>query len=496
MVAATPHSSARSRSLRCRLVRSKYLHAVANSKRFVVWHSLFGQPTILNCNSYAFLEHFETPTPAIVVLNRYPRLAGARQLLDSFRRLRFLNPPDFDERAFLERRIQARITQGLDGSFIDYLELRVCEACNFSCSYCILRNAVRIKQPRFKRVMDYETATKALDLYLALLMRHSKQRAEITFGGGEPTLNWPLIEKCVDYATRAYGRRIRLIFYLNTNFSLVDDARAAFLSKHGFRMAPSIDGATQRANDSTRRTKTGLGTFATIMNAVRELRKAGVRIPACSTTTDEANFRFIDRRFVDWAVNEGFRAVNINVDVMNPTALRPDEIASRLLKLSRYAGRRRVGFSGFWRRPAENLSSSLIRHRTGFCGAVRGDNLAVDPLGDIYSCGYSNRPIGSIHRWGEFFANDGPYHQLLRAVSPLANSRCRGCEIEGYCGGGCLATQEFSERNDLPEKMDQMCELYRLMTRGLLRESIVNTSGALEPTNHERHGKEGQDEEA
>ena len=224
------------------------------------------------------------------------------------------------------------------------------------------------------------------------------------------------------------------------------------------------------ANDSTRKTKGGKGTFKQIVEVVRNLRKAGVSIPACSTTTNETNFKFINYSFINWVKKEGYHEVNINVDVMHLNSLEPIYVANRLFKLIHYANKLKIGLSGFWRRPAENISYSLVTHRTGFCGAIRGDNLAVDPSGDIYSCGYSNKVIGSINSFDSFFDLNGNYHNFLKQSYPTFQKYCEGCEIEGYCGGGCLATREFNETNS--DKIKQMCEIYKLMTRKLMCDSI------------------------
>jgi len=452
------------------LVRSPYLHTLQKGDQFLVWHSLFGNPTILNEDAHAYLARFSEPTARATVQNLYEGVAIADQPLSTFRRLRFINPLGFDERAFLQERIQRRSDQGLDGSFIDYLELRASEACNFACSYCIAQNATRVHNRRYKKLMDLETAKKAVDLYAQLLLRTGKKRAEMTFGGGEPTLNWPLIQQTIDYIDRTYSSQLPFLFYLNSNLSLLDRERIAFIKAHRVRISPSIDGPNAVANDRTRKTSRGEGTFETIMASLQGLRRAGVRLRSCSVTTNQTNFAFVERRFIDWAQRQGFRSVNVNIDVMNDDDLEPAWVASRLMEVVRYARELQIGVSGFWRRPAENLGSSLLRHRTGFCGAVRGDNLVVDPAGDIYSCGYSNQVIGSAHSFASFFDVGGRYHRFLQRVAPLSQEYCRGCEIEGYCGGGCLATQEFNEKDN--RKVRQMCELYRLMTRELLLDLV------------------------
>lgn len=448
--------------------KSRYLHCISKRNHYVVWHSLFGNPTIVNNNAYRYLSLFSRPRNINGVLELYQNTDSAYKLFRTFRKSKFINPIGYNERKFLEGIVQRRIDKSLNGSFIDYLELRVSEACNFKCSYCILQNALRIHKKDYNKFMDFNTAKKAVDLYVKLLISNSKKKAEITFGGAEPTLNWPLIQKTIEYIIYTYENRLKFVFYINTNFSLLDEKRISFIKLHKIKVSPSVDGHNSLANDYTRKTKTVKGTFELIMDVIHNLKKAGVKIPACSTTTNETNFKFINRKYIDWAKSEGFKQVNINIDVMNMANLKSNFVADRLIDLVRYANKQKIGLSGFWRRPAENISYSLINHRTGFCGATRGDNLAVDPLGDIYSCGYSNKIIGSIHTFDSFFDKNGKYYNFLKQMSPLSIKYCQGCEIEGYCGGGCLATREYNIKNN--DKIKQMCDIYKIMTRKLIRD--------------------------
>ena len=58
---------------------------------------------------------------------------------------------------------------------------------------------------------------------------------------------------------------------------------------------------------------------------------------------------------------------------------------------------------------------------------------------------------------------------------------CKGCIIEGQCGGGCEITHEFSRANN-KEKIERMCDFYRQMTCELLTEQLqeLDTETALE----------------
>jgi len=46
---------------------------------------------------------------------------------------------------------------------------------------------------------------------------------------------------------------------------------------------------------------------------------------------------------------------------------------------------------------------------------------------------------------------------------------CKGCILEGSCGGGCIITREFAEKQKNTEaKINQMCDFYKIMTKEIL----------------------------
>ena len=87
--------------------------------------------------------------------------------------------------------------------------LHITDDCNFKCSYC--------PQQHQPRNMDFEIVKKAIKI--------SMDKGTVTgfcFYGGEPLLNFSLIEKTIEYAKKVKdktGHEFR--FKLNTNGSLL-----------------------------------------------------------------------------------------------------------------------------------------------------------------------------------------------------------------------------------------------------------------------------------
>jgi len=89
----------------------------------------------------------------------------------------------------------------------------------------------------------------------------------ISFYGGEPLLNFPLIKKCTEYTLeKTKGKTIG--FQMSTNGSLLKGEAAEFLGAHHFSIRISIDGPPS-IHDQYRRTASGSPTWAMVVDNMR-----------------------------------------------------------------------------------------------------------------------------------------------------------------------------------------------------------------------------------
>ena len=461
-------------------MKSSFVQGVRNDDFAVIWHSLFGYPKVVSAETLEFLELFSKPETIRCHLGN-ELIDEDREAIEELSRCYFLVPDDFDDRVFLKERMREREKEIVSGSLIDYLELIISEACNFRCTYCIhfnnLETSGRIDSP--KKLMQYNTAKEAVDRYLEILRGHGKRVARINFGGGEPLLMWSVIKWILEYCRAAYGSEFEFNFSINTNASLVTKRIAKTLKEHRVEIASSLDGLRE-GNDRVRRTKSGNGTFSQIIRGFDALAQAGYPLNGIAVTVTENNFHELDESIVDWAVVRGMKNVRIDIDVVGMVEIPIDDIVAKLTRIRRYAAKQSVDVIGFWLRPAENLNESTIEDRVAFCGAVRGNSMRVDPSGNIYGCGYSTTKFGDLLEIQSFYAPDTVYHRFVRNHLTGALEMCKGCMIEGQCGGGCNITQEFTQAAKTA-KIERMCDFYRRMTQEILREQLRKAT-ASEPS--------------
>ena len=470
-------------------VKSPFVQVVRDGDSAVIWHSLFGYPKIIPVETLEFLESFSAPRTMRSQLGD-ELTSEDREAIEELLRCYFLVPENFDDRVFLEERMREREKEIVSGSLIDYLELIMSEACNFRCTYCIhfnnLETSDRINNP--KKFMRCDTAKETVDRYLETLRGHGKRVAEINFGGGEPLLAWPVIKQVLEYCRATYSSEFEFRFSINTNASLITPEIAAIIKEHRVEIASSLDGLRE-GNDRVRLTKSGSGTFSQIMRGFDALAQAGYPLDGIAVTVTEKNFHELDESIVDWAVARGMKNVRIDIDVVDMVEIPIEDIVAKLMRIRRYAATRGVDVPGFWSRPAENLNDSTLESRVAFCGAVRGNSMCVGPSGNIYGCGYSTTQLGTLSGIQSFHAPGTAYHRFVRDHLTGVMEMCKGCMIEGQCGGGCNITQEFA-RATKTAKIERMCDFYRRMTKEILweqlREATASEPELLQPATERR----------
>ena len=462
------------------LIKSQFVQVVRDGDRAVIWHSLFGNPRIVSEETIALLNVFSRPCPLGSVLNEYDFGEDGEEAIQDLIASHYLIPKDFDEREFLARRMQKRESTITNGSLIDNLELIMSEACNFRCTYCVHFNSLetsdRINNP--KKFMTLETAKETVDNFLKIMGRQGKRVArgkarkvaEINFGGGEPLLVWPVIAQVLEYCRANYSHEFVFEFSINTNASLITPEIARKLKEYNVKIASSLDGLKE-GNDKVRLTKIGGGTFESILRGFETLKKEEYPIDGIAVTVNEQNFPSLDEKIIDWAAQRQMRDVRIDIDIINMVEIPVEDIVAKLMRIQRYAHRYNIEAFGFWSRPVENLNESSLTARVAFCGAVRGNSMCISPSGNIYPCGYSTTQIGTLARIDSFHGGDGQYHRFVRDRLTGMIEMCRGCMIEGQCGGGCNITQEFAYTMKTT-KIERMCDFYRQMTRELLLDQL------------------------
>ena len=443
--------------------RSNYLQVVGSPDRGALcYHSLLGNLFLLNPAYLATLDSFceaRVPNPD------ESRSEMVRNLVEAG----FLEEDD-SSREILADRNRKWLEQVPGGGQLHLLSLIVSEACNFGCRHCLHRCSTRLSQTHGqKKLMDWETARTAVERYATIMKRHQRQPLDVNFGSAEPLLNWPVVEQVVTYTRRLDPNAF---FSVNTNLSLLTREMAEFVRDYRVYISTSLDGPPE-GNDAIRTHHDGSGTYADVTRAFNLLAEVGYPVDGFSLTLNNLNFDLVQPDFIDWAAERGFRGVATDIDLINmQDADRPvDECVEKLVSLRRACTRNGLENFGSWTTAYHTLVNGSKDGMPTFCRAVKGQNVSVNPEGQLFVCGHTTTLLGHLDDFEAAFEVGSPYEQLVSQRLPGSDPMCYGCSIEGVCAGQCQISREVAKNSGNSRDL-YLCEFYRLATHRLLKDKI------------------------
>ncbi len=150
---------------------------------------------------------------------------------------------------------------------INQVVFELTENCNFRCKYCIYNEQSDYFRNFSAKNMNVETIKKALDYMLPL----AKGLLIIGFYGGEPLVQFDLIEKTVNYVNMHKPKDLKISYALTTNLSLMTRERAEFFaSLEDCSITCSIDGP-KIIHDNFRVSTNNEGTFDKTIEGLHNL---------------------------------------------------------------------------------------------------------------------------------------------------------------------------------------------------------------------------------
>ncbi|HNT98406.1 MAG TPA: radical SAM protein [Elusimicrobiales bacterium] len=151
------------------------------------------------------------------------------------------------------------------------VEIFLTGRCNMDCTYCAARYMIHAKEPG---LLTFEQLKRAAEVIAAdrVVRRKHGGRVRISFTGGEPMLEFALIEKAVRHMRARYPD---WEFDVSTNGTLLTPERLEFFLRNDVGLSVSLDGFG-RVNDSHRRFVSGK---ASAFGVVERSLRAGLDDP-------------------------------------------------------------------------------------------------------------------------------------------------------------------------------------------------------------------------
>ncbi len=339
--------------------------------------------------------------------------------------------------------------------------LHVAHTCNLSCKYCFAEEGEYHGQ---RVVMPLEVGKQALDFLVA--NSGSRRNLEVDFFGGEPLMNWQVVQELVSYGRsleEKNGKKFR--FTMTTNGVLLDEEKMEYLNREMSNVVLSIDGRPE-VHDFMRPFPSGAGSYDKILPKFQEFaRRRGEKDYYVRGTFTRHNLDF--SKDVLHLADLGFRQISME-PVVAPEdaeyAIRQEDlpvIYEEYDTLARQMIEREKEGRGFqfFHFMVDLSGGPCVYKRLSGCGSGT-EYLAVTPWGDLYPC---HQFVGEeAFRMGTVF--DGiqkpEISQRFAACNVYTKPACRECFARFYCSGGCAANS-YHFHKDMEQVYEIGCALER-----------------------------------
>ena len=353
------------------------------------------------------------------------RRGDGRQLRELLDRLGVDAAPYVDDTVLLDPPVRA-------------LSLAVAQKCNLGCTYCYADGG-GFGGPDTS--MQLATALASVDLLFGDVA--PGERVNLSFLGGEPMMNRPVVRAATERALAvAADRGVEVTFSITTNGTLLTEEDGEFFEERGFAVTVSLDGP-RAAHDLLRPLRSGRGSFDRVLERVAPLlaRQRRMQVSARVTVTP-ANLAL--KATLDAFVALGFHSVGFSPLLRSPSGGQElagaelDVMLAAMVECGEEFERRVLAGERYPFANAVTAMREIHRgtHRPYPCGAGAG-YLGVSADGELAAC---HRFVGDdVGALGDVVNGVDRGRQLIWLQERHVHRQepCRSCWARYLCGGGC-----------------------------------------------------------
>ncbi len=417
-----------------------------------------GSVHVLDNISNNILKNMEKFTPLDEMLDLSGVDYSAEDIVEAYNEIMILKEQNllFSSDEIISEAIATK--KNTDG--MKALCLHVSHDCNLNCEYCF---ASKGDYRSGRKLMSGEVALKAVDF----LVENSgeRQHIEIDFFGGEPLMNFEVVEKAV-----VYGRQIenksdkKFHFTITTNGTLLDKYKIEFINEQMDNVVISLDGRKE-VHDAIRYDKAGRGSYDRIVPLAQELvagRKGKSYFIRGTYTAKNKDFS----KDVMHLADLGFKEISVEpvVGSENKFFIKESDIPEILREYEEFAVEylkclREGKDIRFYHFNVDLYKGPCIYKRVAACGAGF-EYFAVSPEGYLYPChqfvGQEGFVVGDIYNG----INNVLLCNSFKGNNILSKEKCRDCWAKLLCAGGCHANAWYSN-GDIAQPNDIACTLQK-----------------------------------
>lgn len=458
-----------------KLVVSKYLQIVPRKTDYALYHSLFGHLELVDYEGVRLLNIFKRSNSVDKVVDLFDKyeVSGLLYYINDLKRRNFLVPDGINEYELIDKYYNKREHHLKSGYLIRALQLIVTNKCNFNCEYCFINNMydteerIDLQCRPTNMKMSFDIAKQSVSNLLDLLEKNGNRYLNIEFFGGEPLLNWPVIEFILETFKNGNSNGIKIIYSITTNGYLITHKMAQLFKKYGVNVTVSFD-SLHNINGLAKKNEKG-GEY--VRRNLEILKKNGNYVTFNSVLSKETLNEYDSNALIDIAKFYNISMIGLILDLnleFYESEESKEKIIKELLFTYQYGQSMGIPIVGYWYQIFNQIiGKQPINILSGYktCPAT-GCKLSVEPDGHVFICKCCSGLLGHITNLEGVLGSPKYKAYAMRAYRNAPE--CDGCEIEGFCSGVCMGSLEKKyHRLNVIEK--NSCDLFKNITNKLIQ---------------------------
>lgn len=323
--------------------------------------------------------------------------------------------------------------------------LEVTQDCTLACKYCVYGEYYPSHRSASKKAMTLSTAKKSIDYIYNIIKDRGKKEFHISFYGGEPLLNFGLIQKIIRHARNKFSHWT-LSFNFTTNLTVLSEEMIDFIIENDVHLTVSLDGPREN-HDAKRVYHNGSGSFDTVMKNLARIQKRFAEfnqgITFNAVFSKDLSLKKLHEFFanhplttqnqvrmssVDDFENQYYKKYPANIKALKKEV---SEIWNTILEKKK--NRNLAPIENSFMQPVRMCDTSLKNsHHTTLAGTCLFDSrLYIDAEGWFHPCERINNrfPIGNVE-----CGLDYPRMELLlNQYSRIIETECAQCPVRFLC---------------------------------------------------------------
>ena len=330
-------------------------------------------------------------------------------------------------------------------------QLVLTEKCNLACKYCYMK-----KQQVDMSQATFDNHFKMLPDILSYYQQHNYNAALF---GGEPLLNWELIE----YITPILNsdKKCASIIMMTNGLLLKDEYKRKFIEKNNISISLSFDGLWNKENRPLANGESSLDKYLKdpLYSYFKNKHGCKVMVSPDSVPTLVENFKWFVEDY--GIINPDFTLVRDDIWDNESIDMFETEVHKLADVVIEYFKNGTPAIAGFFQLYILDLlfGESFGKRPFGCFAGCHGAGFM--PNGKVYPCArFGSNDILPIYDSNTGMINENNIKLMNNSniTNPVNYEKCKKCTLFKYCNAGCT----FSQLKNYMEPLDSICKLFHI----------------------------------